>query len=179
MSKFANNDMQDFVGAIYGSVRERAISAKIKDGTIAVGIRPLTPEAEAWTQLKAEDDITLMMMPLKYGRKIRDAELDRGEEIVALMKQAKANCEKDRENRVPIPDVNFLATNDNGYAIVYEVIEHYTVHCMYGGRVALEVYVYVSTTNQDAALDALWGPESYIVEWAEDNGDMWTQTHRR
>lgn len=176
---FAKNDLQDFVGNIFDLVRERAISAKIKDGTIAVGIHPITPEAEAWTQLKAEDGITLMMMPLKYGRKIRDVELDQGEEIVALMKQAKANCEKDRENRVPIPEVNFLATNDNGYAaaIMYEIIEHYTVHCMYGGRVALEVYVYVGT-NRDSALDAIWAPESYIAEWAEANGDMWTQTHR-
>ncbi len=177
MSNFANNDMQDFVGTIYGLVRERAISAGIKDGIIAVGIRPLTPEAEAWTQLKAEDEITLMMMPLKAGRKIRDAELDQGEEIVALMRQAKANCEKDRENRVPIPDVNFLAMDDSGYAIMYEIIEHYTVHCEYGGRAALEVYVYVGT-NRDSALDAIWAPESYIAEWAEANRDMWTQPHR-
>lgn len=177
MSMFAKNELRDFVGHIFDLVRERAISAGIKDGTIAIGIHPITPEAEAWTQAKAEDGITLMMMPLKAGRKIRDAELDQGEEIVALMKQAKANCMQSRENSVPFSEVNFLAADD-GYAIMYEIIEHYTVHCMYGGRVALEVYVYVSTTNQDAALDALWGPESYIVEWAAANNDMWTQTHR-
>lgn len=177
MSMFAKNELRDFVGHIFDLVRERAISAGIKDGTIAIGIHPITPEAEAWTQAKAEDGITLMMMPLKAGRKIRDVELDQGEEIVALMRQAKANCEKDRENRVPIPDVNFLAMDDNGYAIMYEIIEHYTVHCEYGGRAALEVYVYVGT-NREAALDVIWAPESYIAEWAEANGDMWTQTHR-
>lgn len=175
---FANNQLQDFVGTISGLVRERARHAKMKDGVLAIGVRPLTPEAEAWTQTKAEDDITLMLMPIREGRKLTEEELGMGEKIVNVMKKAKALAEQDRDNGVPRNEVNFVAKSDNGYAIYYEVIEHYTAHCAYGGRVALEVYVYVSHDREETALDALWEPESYIAEWAEANGDMWTQTHR-
>ena len=176
---FANNQLQDFVGTISGLVRDRARRVKIKDGVLAIGIRPVTAEAEAWTQAKAEDDITLMLMPIRAGRKLTEAELDMGEKIVAVMKEAKDKAEADRDNGVPRDEVNFTAKGENGYAIYYEVIEHYTAHCAHGGRVALEVYVYINPTREDAAFDALWEPESYIAEWAEANGDKWTQTHRR
>ncbi len=176
---FANNRLQDFVGTISGLVRESARSAKVKDGVLAIGIHPLTPEAEAWTQFKVEEDITLMLMPLRGGRELTEAELGMGEQIVNLMHKVKDNVEADRDRGMPRESVNFVAKDGTGYAIMYEIIEHDMTHCVHGGRVALEVYIYVSPQRDLAALDELWEPEAYIADWAEANNDMWTQTHRQ
>ena len=60
---FANNQLQDFVGTISGLVRERARHAKMKDGVLAIGVRPLLSEGQMRPLITAKQETIDKVLP--------------------------------------------------------------------------------------------------------------------
>lgn len=177
---FSNQKKEDFLSGLIFAVRQQAERLGVKDrkSLIAIGLIPVSAGAEEWLGSKNEQGLFVSMCPLVEGASLNPEMMGKTDGYAELMAHAKQQVEGDRDNGVPRNEVHFVRHGEHGAVIYYEAIEHDYSFCQNGGKVALEIYIYIGHSDVAMAEEIAWAAEEPIMQWAETNNDMWTQTHK-
>ena len=163
MGKFSSLGVRELVRGICSTSRataERCEDFDREGGLVAIGILPLSSEAEKWAQSESCDGIVLYMYELEDGGGIDRCFSKRIQDIVNQMEDASVNT------KTRLFSDDFPVTSELGVATCYNIYDDVENHLV------LKIFIFVSGEEVDAKT-CCFSTRSYVKEWAAANG-LWT-----